>query len=48
MASLSGGELTSMPWLGPSMGIDQGPNDGDGGVVVVVVVMGRKLIVTNV
>jgi len=35
-----------------SVGIDQGPNDGDGGhalvVVVVVVVMGRKVSVTNV
>ena len=51
MASLSGGESTSMPWLGPSMGIDQGPDDGDRGhalVVVVVVVMGRKVGVTNV
>ena len=51
MASLSGGESMSTPWLGPSVGIDQGPDDGDGGralVVVVVVVMGRKVSVTNV
>jgi len=51
VASLSSGESTSTPWLGPSVGIDQGPNDSDGGhalVVVVVVVMGRKVGVTNV
>ena len=51
VVSLSGGESTSTPWLGPSMGVDQGPDDGDGGralVVVVVVVMGRKVSVTNV
>jgi len=52
VASLSGGESTSTPWLGPSVGVDQGPDDGDGGralvVVVVVVVMGRKVSVTNV
>ena len=48
---MSSSESTSMPWLGPSVGIDQGPNDGDRGcalVVVVVVVMGRKVGVTNV
>ena len=45
VASLSGGESTSTPWLGPSMGIDQGPDDGDGGhALVVVVVMGRRLV----
>ena len=51
VVSLSGGELMSMPWLGPSVGVDQGPNDSDGGcalVVVVVVVMGRKVGVTYV
>jgi len=46
VVSLSSGELMSMPWLGPSVGVDQGPDNGDGGhmlvVVVVVVVMGRK------
>jgi len=30
VASLSGGELTSTPWLGPSVGIDQGPRIGGG------------------
>jgi len=49
VVSLSSGESTSMPWLGPSVGIDQGPNDGDRGrVLLVVVVMGRKVSVTNV
>jgi len=51
VASLSGGESTSTPWLGPSVGVDQGPDNGDRGralVVVVVVVMGRKVTVTNV
>ena len=43
VASLSGGELMSMPWLGPSVGVDQGPDNSDGGhMLVVVVVMGRK------
>ena len=49
VALLSGGESTSTPWLGPSVGVDQGPDDGDRGralVVVVVVVMGRKVSVT--
>ena len=41
VASLSSSELMSMPWLGPSMDVDQGPNDGDRGHVLVVVMEER-------
>jgi hypothetical protein len=51
VALLGGGESTRTPWLGPSVGVGQGLDGGDGSralVVVVVVVMGRELRVTNV
>jgi hypothetical protein len=51
VALLGGGESTRTPWLGPSMGVDQGLDGGDGGralVMVLVVVMGREVDVTNV